>query len=114
MECLFQLNRHGERMPKESSYSPALQVVRHLLLAGFGFVGGWLVWQMAVPGFELIGLFAALFVLGGLIRLIQAFGCMVQMIWKLVRVSRFETRGTKPKADKLARISDLKRRGLIK
>lgn len=62
----------------------------------------------------MFGFYAGLCLLGGVIRLVRALMAILELLFKRREVAKFEAKGSSPKADKIARISDLKKRGLIK
>lgn len=84
------------------------------LRATFGFGGGWLFWQMAVPGYELIALFAFAWAVGGAICAAQALYHLVKMILRLRKMAAFKRKGVDPKADPIASGADLKAKGLTR
>lgn len=101
-------------MSDQPSSSLVPQIACHMFLSGCGFAGALVFLQMAGPGFELFMIFAALFALGGLVRLLKGLIGIIRLIKARRKWARYEEQGQAPKADRMASPSDLKRKGLTK
>lgn len=95
-------------------WKPILEVFDHLWRSALGFGMGWFLWSMNGPDWPFFIIFAALCALGGAIRLVKALWVLVRVILRNRDHARYRRQGADPKADKLADVADLKRRGLIK
>ena len=101
-------------MTGSSPWPETWKIVVDFLRASLGFGLAWLLWQMAVSGFELFKLFAIVCAVAGAKRAIVGLVGLVRLILDQRRKARFRAQGATPKADKLASDADLKRRGLIR
>ena len=84
------------------------------LKSSFGFAGAWLFWRMAVPGFEMFALFAAIWAVGGAICFAKALYQLGKIVLRSRKMSAFKRKGTDPKADPVVNGADLRREGLTR
>lgn len=81
------------------------------LRASFGFARAWVVWRMAVPGFEAFALFAALWAIGGVICAGKALVEPIRMLLRMRKTNAFARKGSDPKADPMAKTDALRAKG---
>ena len=74
----------------------------------------WITWQAYSPTWFLFGLLAAAFAAGGFICTCRVVINAIRLIIRTTRRARFKAKGTDPKADGMAKMEDLKQRGLTK
>jgi len=82
--------------------------------AMLGAGAGWIFGRMAVPGFELFGVYAVIFAIGGVIAFCCAVYQLIHAIKKCLTWGRFQSKGTDPKADPVASEDDLRNKGLTR
>ena len=84
--------------------------LRATFCAGFA----WLCWQGYLAGIGWLGLFAVMFACGALIHGVIALFGAIRMIVGSFKWRRFKRTGVAPKADPVARETDLRKAGLIR
>jgi len=73
----------------------------------------WGFWQLHSEGDFIFGVFAALFAFGFVKAVVVAIYGIGKLILKQRAQTQYRAQGAKPKADSLARESDLRQRGLL-
>ncbi|MEL6172476.1 MAG: hypothetical protein AAFR02_10770, partial [Pseudomonadota bacterium] len=74
----------------------------------------YITWQGFSPEWFIFGYVAACCAVGGVICTFKVLFNLIKFIPRIGKRERFKAKGADPKADEMARTSDLKKRGLMK
>ena len=102
-------------MPEQSSTSPVWKINASFLRATAGAGLAWGAWEIsATPGFEITAYMAVVFGVVAVKHAVIAMVGVIKLILRQRKWAKYQRQGAAPKADGMADVEDLKRRGLIK
>ncbi|WP_299283290.1 hypothetical protein [uncultured Tateyamaria sp.] len=101
-------------MADETDWELVWKVNADALRASGGFGMAYITWQAYSPDWFFFGFIAACCAMGGLICIGKALFHLVRLLPRIGKRVKFKTKGVDLKADEMARLSDLKKRGLMK